>query len=99
MTYEEAIKELSVNCSNEMIKNAMGKLTAEYLLDKDGDKDFTKRLAISALQKQLPKKPFLKDYVEWCVCPVWETLVTCDCSVFNFCPHCGQAIDWSDEEE
>ena len=53
-----------------------------------------KALAIEALEKQMPKKPNKLN------CP--------HCSfngidnswwVFDFCPKCGQAIDWSDEDD
>ena len=53
-----------------------------------------KTLAIEALEKQMPKKPNKLN------CP--------HCSfngidnswwVFDFCPKCGQAIDWSDEDD
>ena len=51
-------------------------------------------LAVEALEKQMPKKPNKLN------CP--------HCSfngidnswwVFDFCPKCGQAIDWSDEDD
>lgn len=51
--------------------------------------------AIKALKKQIPKKP-KRDITEAAPCPV------CGFSVIekieNFCPHCGQALDWRDEE-
>lgn len=65
-------------------------------------------LAISALEKQIPKKPnsseiwlagIFSEYSETeYSCP------KCDCGLRkndkykdNYCPDCGQAIDWSDE--
>lgn len=51
------------------------------------------RDAISALEKQLPKKPLVrKDGFEFC--PVCERCVT----NANFCPGCGQKIDWDNDE-
>ena len=60
--------------------------------------------AISALEKQIPKKT-IEDRYPWCVCPV------CGGSVYvekiqehiqdnetTYCEHCGQALDWSDTE-
>jgi hypothetical protein len=57
-----------------------------------------------ALEKQIPKKPFGKEY-EWAVCPncggsisndnVQEHIINGDTT---FCEHCGQAIDWSEDE-
>lgn len=59
-------------------------------------------IAISALEKQIPKKPFLYSFSEshdtytYFKCPnLCDTL----CEVknnMNFCPKCGQALDWSD---
>ena len=59
-----------------------------------------KNVTIDALEKQIPKKPknyHGDDYPKW-VCP------RCDKDAYyshvpwtiQFCPECGQAIDWSD---
>ena len=46
-------------------------------------------LAIDALEKQIPKKPAMGKVVEsFCG----------DLEQYPFCPNCGQAIDWSDDE-
>lgn len=55
---------------------------AEYILD--------------AIEKQIPKKAY-KHKEDYYVCP------NCDCQITwqwfeSYCEHCGQAIDWSDEE-
>ena len=54
-----------------------------------------KKKAIEALEKQIPVKP-KRDVTEVAPCPV------CGFSVIekveNFCPHCGQALDWSDQK-
>ena len=57
---------------------------------------------VSALEKQIPKKPFHmhKNYY----CPnckeggwmLWDDAVPNDKD--NFCGKCGQAIDWSDDD-
>ena len=55
-------------------------------------------LAISALEKQIPKKPILDvifpSGVEWYLCPVCNhngiEKVGC------YCHNCGQALDWGD---
>lgn len=49
--------------------------------------------AIEALEKQLPKKPLLKQkaYVGMIVCPI------CEVSDYGkYCRHCGQRIKWSE---
>lgn len=65
-----------------------------------------KRLAISALEKQIPQKPNLQgdgyadgelvyDYAECpvCNCDFEEDTTNWGC---KFCPDCGQALDWSE---
>lgn len=62
--------------------------------------------AISALEKQIPKKPdyegdgFDEDgyliYDTW-ICPNCGKHYEVDYDDYNFCPECGQALDWSDD--
>ena len=64
-------------------------------------------MAIKALEKQIPKKPYIQqdnrnnDCLE---CPFCDSFIgyECDCRdehyQIDYCPNCGQAIDWSDEE-
>lgn len=53
---------------------------------------------ISALEKQIPKKPYLLNYggyeVENWHCPNGHIVYQRDA----FCKHCGQALDWSERE-
>ena len=67
--------------------------------------DFIKSLdmAISALEKQIPKKCRL--FKGTCFCPnckrlfgKYENLKTFIQNVMPYCKHCGQALDWSDSE-
>ena len=53
------------------------------------------KVAIKALEKQIPKKPNYKSEYLMRFCP------NCDYPLplfFKFCNHCGQALDWSDAE-
>ena len=64
-------------------------------------------MAIKALEKQIAKKPYIQqdnrnnDCLE---CPFCDSFIgyECDCRdehyQIDYCPNCGQAIDWSDEE-
>ena len=62
--------------------------------------------AIYALEKQIPKKPdyegdgFDEDgyliYDNW-ICPNCGKHYEVDYDDYNFCPECGQALDWSDD--
>lgn len=46
-----------------------------------------------AIEKQIPRKP-----AEGCVCPNCKSRdIYYECSAFDHCPDCGQAIDWSKE--
>ena len=52
------------------------------------------KLIIEALEKQIPKK--LKDD-GWLYCPICGLDVLMD--RFDYCPDCGQALDWSDTND
>ena len=59
-----------------------------------------------ALEKQIPKKieyisdVDVEDYPVWIedLCPVCKAELN-GSNYYNYCPYCGQAIDWSDKEE
>lgn len=61
--------------------------------------------AIKALEKQIPKKPVNDGHREQvcsCCCINKYGYISYSRVVFrsyNYCPTCGRAIDWSDEEE
>lgn len=54
-------------------------------------------MAIKALEKQIPKKPLQKSYMVKgaVVCPICEFVVL---KADGYCSHCGQKLDWGDEE-
>ena len=53
------------------------------------------KLAIEALEKQIPKKD------KFGYCPICKRTVNCACrpSKNKFCRNCGQALDWSDQND
>lgn len=73
----------------------------------DGDLLLALDMAISAIEKQIPKKPAFEGdsyddggniiYDTW-ICPCCEDRYEVDYERHNHCPTCGQAIDWSDAE-
>ena len=73
--------------------------------DKD-DMEMTK-IALNALEKQIPKKPALEGdgyddngeliYDTW-ICPNCEEHYEVDYDIYDYCPKCGQAIDRSGME-
>lgn len=64
-----------------------------------------KILAIEALEKQIRKRVYLVSDGYADGYPVWEEYCpACEseldgCSYYDFCPYCGQALDWSEEDE
>ena len=90
MTYEEAIKHFK-------------SLQKRYTKEHNGRMCEKVNLALEALDKQIPKKPIIREtedsfgYVKHILCP------NCEKIDFGherpcFCRICGQAIDWSDDE-
>lgn len=68
------------------------------------DFDIAVNMAIEALEKQIRKRVYLVSDGYADGYPVWEEYCpACDseldgCSDYDFCPYCGQALDWSEEE-
>ena len=90
MTYEEAIKNI----------NALNAVCGQKDLY-DAEFESALALAIESLEKQIPKKPIIREaedyfgYVEHILCPNCEKV---DFGYEHpcFCKLCGQAIDWED---
>ena len=78
MTYEEAIKNI----------NALNAVCGQKDLY-DAEFESALALAIDALEKQIPKKPYWE--YGGCHCESCGLDVLSD---EHFCPLCGQAIDW-----
>ena len=65
--------------------------------------DFSK-VAIEALEKQIPKKPSIEGDGEWegqlvydtWICPCCNKSYEIDYDDYKYCPNCGQRIDRSD---
>lgn len=87
------------------IQEAIKILKMEMLGDSE-QMEYAKQMAIKALEKQIPKKPILKEYgvlvpypfCSWCDNPLIDTLND-SWHKEKFCHECGQKIDWSDLEE
>ena len=95
MTFEEAVKKIS-----EMLSFAeeRGNYYGEHAMP-------TYKMAIQALEKQIPKKPYVVDDEykgECCMCSNCDEFIVYkdDCKLKQYqkayCPNCGQALDWSD---
>ena len=99
MTPKEAIEQLE-----SLILNS------QSFHEEEGDiweKDIEAlNMAISALEKQIPKKPNVwgDGYADGNLvydmynCPNCEKIYEIDYEEYDCCPNCGQAIDWGDKE-
>lgn len=96
MDANKAIKTLKHHY--EWLRNSWKPYPDQKVLDVIGN-------AISALEKQIPKKPtYVGDgyapdgtfvWDEW-ICPNCGSRYELEYDEYNFCPNCGQAIDWSE---
>ena len=84
MTENEAIEAIQFDLK------IGGEIHSQVLRDAVG-------VAIQVLEKQIPKKPLQKSYMVKgaVVCPICEFVVL---KADGYCSHCGQHLDWSNEE-
>ena len=81
------------------------------ITDKNSENKFAEddykanEIAIHALEKQIPKKPTYEGdgysdghlvYDTW-ICPLCEKRYEVDYDDYDYCPNCGQKLDWSDK--
>ena len=88
MTYEEAKDKIT-----NMFIN---------IVQKDGEAAKPFRVAIEALEKQIPKKPDKIGKIDNMFCHGAVGVCKCGNEVFsdeNYCRVCGQALDWSAADE
>ena len=87
-------------------KNAIGflRMHFEYLKERwkpypDYDVLEAIRFAISAIEKQIPKKPIIETYryTTLFICPSCERKQGIKYKQYH-CIECGQKLDWNDEE-
>lgn len=93
MTYKEAIEIISSN----ICYNLLGCM--DGICKHTDEKPCAVQMAREALEKQIPKKPIfitisgISRYKSG-VCKCGTAIVM----AYKYCPSCGQAIDWSEEE-
>lgn len=87
------------------IEEAM-KYICEHLINY-GDGDEALKIINEALEKQIPKKPDLEGdgyadgemvYDIW-ICPACGEKYEVECDRYDYCPNCGQRIDWTEGEQ
>lgn len=91
MTIEEAIRAIRHDLHWNLLK---------------GYQEDVAKIAISALKKQMPKKPYFREEegAKGYACPSCDMgveirLFQGGCVKERFCSCCGQALDWSSENE
>lgn len=91
--------QVGINAKREMIKHnkAFFQKQDNSYLESDIE---VYCAAIEALEKQLPKKPDIMDYILGDVnfkCPTCKSEYICEKGYEHFyCPNCGQKIKWSE---
>ena len=104
MTKERMIMSVQTVKENIAILESQEPQDAGYYLQLEHEK-----FVLNALEKQIPKKPItrnklvktergyaLLDENEQEYCPVCNYFVQPPCE--KYCSHCGQALDWGEEE-
>lgn len=87
---------MTANEAIETIKVAIAEVEWDYPMEYS----VAFEVAISAVEKQIAKKPLDKTQEydgEYGLCPCCEQIVA-DYKEYKRCSECGQALDWSDTE-
>ena len=102
MTESEAVEKLK----NMRLFMQITDKNSEHKFAEDDYK--ANEIAIQALEKQIPKKATLEGdgyapdgkFVldEW-ICPCCETRYEVDYDDYDYCPNCGQKLDWEDGDD
>lgn len=72
----------------------------EYMTDFSWQDEMSE-VAISAIEKQIPKKPIITKFDNGAELINCGVCVMCShiTRAVDYCPHCGQRIDWTEGEE
>ena len=90
---------------SDRLKHAISSINT-YMSYPSGKLCPTAEIAIEAIEKKVPKTPNYEGdgysdgvlvYDTW-ICPCCGKEYEVDCDDYKYCPECGQAIDWSEEE-
>lgn len=93
--YQEALDYLvgELKCCDEAISDF------EYQQELNAKREATEKLLQELVDKTTPKKPdYWGDWYgdEYWNCPCCEKTYEVDYDESDYCPNCGQAIDWSE---
>lgn len=106
--YDAAIKALEEVQQYQAIGTHEECQTAMELYKEMHKRKFTLKSLLESREKQTPKKPDLEGdgygddgvliYDTW-ICPCCGKCYEIDYEEYDYCPNCGQAIDWSARNE
>lgn len=103
MTENEAIEKLEAHIECESKRSSIegckyGCIDCElaYLQGTSKEHIESVKIAIQALEKQMPKKPDFTEDKEFALCPCCNGKGLLDKQ--KYCDNCGQKLDWGDEE-
>lgn len=102
MTYEEAANWIRAH--RDLSMNVMDSIASRMAIEALESAARYKDMAIEALEKQIPKKPYFSEETASYYCPVCRRFKLADHPkengyVYNFCPNCGNAIDMLEVED
>ena len=106
-TVEECRKSVEI-CKSMIERNITPEDMEEYMKFEDEciSEEFTLKSLLEAGEKQKAKRPYYEGdgysdghivYDTW-ICPCCGKHYEVDYDDYDFCPACGQCIDWSNEE-
>ena len=110
MTESEAIEKLEANleCQKKQVYGRYEDCNIDkcddcelcYKQGNNGERIESTKIAIQALEKQIPMKPVKSEkqvvrYVNTYYCPICN-LGIIGTNIAKWCYHCGQKLDWSD---
>lgn len=108
MDYMARVIEKIIIERNENVDNAILGEIQQIAIEEGIETKITlnKKAVVDALRKQIPEKPNFEGdgyddsgnliYDTW-ICPNCEDRYEVDYEIHQYCPMCGQRIDWTDE--
>ena len=109
MDYMANVIEKIIVERNEKVDNAILGEIQQIAIEEGIETRITlnKKAVVDALRKQIPEKPHFEGdgyddsgnliYDTW-ICPNCEDRYEVDYEIHQYCPMCGQRIDWSEGE-
>lgn len=109
MDYMASVIEKIIVERNEKVDNAILGEIQQIAIEEGIETKITlnKKAVVDALRKQIPEKPHFEGdgyddsgnliYDTW-ICPNCEDRYEVDYEIHQYCPMCGQRIDWSEGE-